>query len=173
MNPPPATYEAARRGIGIDYTASPVEGEAIPRLLRMMKDRGTILDETLFVTNAGKRSEDDPVWQWTVAVTRRAHEMGVMLAAGTDSFGNPARDELPNLHKEMQLLVEKCGLTPLEAISAATLGGARAIGVDKDYGTVAVGKTADLVVLREDPSADVRRTRGIAAVVKGGVVWQR
>jgi imidazolonepropionase-like amidohydrolase len=173
MNPPPATYEAARRGIGIDYAASPVDGEAITRLLRLMKEKGTILDQTLFVTNAGKRGEDDPVWVWTVAVTRRAHEMGVPLAAGTDSFGRPGADAVPNIHKEMQLLVEKCGLTPLEAIGAATLGGARAIGIDKDYGTVAAGKVADLVVLREDPSADIRKTTGIAAVVKGGVVWQR
>ena len=173
MNPPPPTYEAARRGLGIDFTASPVEGAAITRLLRMMKEKGTILDETLFVTNAGKRSEDDPVWLWTVAVTRRAHELGVTLAAGTDSFGNPARDAAPNIHKEMQLLVEKGGLTPLEAIGAATLGGARAIGVDKDYGTVAAGKVADLVILREDPSQDIRKSTGIAAVVKGGVVYQR
>lgn len=173
MNPPPATYEAARRGLGIDYSASPVEGDAITRLLRTMREKGTILDETLFVTNAGKRSEDDPVWLWTVAVTRRAHEMGVTLAAGTDNFGNPARDAVPNIHKEMQLLVEKGGLTPAEAISAATIGGARAIGVDRDYGTVAKGKVADLVILREDPSGDIRKTAGIAAVVKGGVVYQR
>jgi len=172
MHPPPATYEAARRGIGIDYSASPVEGEAITRLLRQMKEKGVILDETLFVTNAGKRGDDDPVWRWTVAVTRRAHEIGVTLAAGTDSFGNPARDAVPNLHREMQMLVENGGLTPLEAIQAATLGGARAIGVEKDYGTVAAGKMADLVVLHEDPSADIRKTAAIAAVVKGGVVYQ-
>jgi imidazolonepropionase-like amidohydrolase len=173
MNPPPATYEAARRGVGIDYTASPVDGDAITRLLRLMKEKGTILDETLFVTNAGKRAEDDPVWRWTVAVTRRAHELGVTLAAGTDSFGRPGPDAAPNLHGEMQMLVEKCGLTPLEAIEAATQGGARAIGVEKEYGTVVAGKVADLVVLREDPSTDVRKTSGIAAVVKGGVVYQR
>lgn len=173
MKTPPATYEAARRGIGIDYAASPVDGEAITRLLRLMKERGTILDETLFVTNAGKRAEDDPVWLWTVAVTRRAHAMGVTLAAGTDSFGGGAADAFPNIHAEMQMLVEKCGLTPLEAIEAATLGGARAIGVAQDYGTVAAGKVADLVVLREDPSGDVRKTTGIAMVVKGGVVYER
>ena len=89
MNPPLASYEVARRGSGIDYAASPVNGAVITDLLRLMKDKGTILDETLFVTNAGKRGEDDPVWTWTVAVTRRAHEIGVPLAAGTDSFGSP------------------------------------------------------------------------------------
>jgi imidazolonepropionase-like amidohydrolase len=171
MNPPPGSYEAARRGLGIDYSASPVDGEAITRLLRLLKDRGAILDETLFVTWAGRRGDDDPVWRWTVAVTRRAHERGVSLAAGTDSLGNPGRDVVPNLHREMQLLVEECGLTPLEAIRAATFEAARAIGVEKLYGTVEPGKVADLVILREDPSHDIRKTATVAAVVKGGVVW--
>ena len=73
-----------------------------PRLFHLMKEKATILDETLFVTNAGKRSDDDPVWLWTLAVTGRAHQMGVPLASGTGSFGNPARGAVPNLHREMQ-----------------------------------------------------------------------
>lgn len=173
MNPPPASYEEARRGLGIDYLQSPVEGEVIGALLRQMVAKGTILDETLFVTNAGKRSADDPVWKWTVAVTRKAHQMGVHLAAGTDSFGNPARDNVPNIHREMQMLVEEAGLSPLEAIQAATFEAARAIGVEKSYGTVEPGKIADLVVLREDPSTDIHKTSSIAAVIKGGVAYQR
>jgi imidazolonepropionase-like amidohydrolase len=173
MNPPPDSYEAARRGQGIDYSRSPVDGEAIAALFRLMKEKGTILDETLFVTNASKHGDDDPVWRFTVAATRRAHRMGVILAAGTDSFGNPARDTVPNLHREMQFLVEECGLTPIEAIHAATFEGARTVGMEKSYGTVEAGKVADLVILREDPSTDIRRTKNISAVVKGGVVYRR
>jgi imidazolonepropionase-like amidohydrolase len=173
MNPPPESYEAARRGLGIDYSKSPVNGDDMTLLLRLMKDMGTILDETLFIANAGKHSDDDPVWRWTVAVTRRAHDAGIPLAAGTDSFGDPAHDATPNIHREMQLLVEECGLTPLEALHAATYQGARAIGIEKSYGTVEAGKVADLVVLRSDPSSDIRRTKNIASVIKGGVVYPR
>ena len=173
MSPPPESYEAARRGLGIDYSKTPVDGEAIAHLFRLMKERGTILDETLFVTGAGKRSNDDPVWRWTVAITRRAHQDGIPLAAGTDSFGDPKKDAAPNIHREMQLLVDECGLTPLEAIHAATYEGARVIGIEKSYGTVQAGKVADLVVLREDPSSDIRRTKNIAFVVKAGVVYPR
>jgi imidazolonepropionase-like amidohydrolase len=172
MNPAPESYEAARRGQGIDYSKSPVDGEAITALFRMMKANGTILDETLFVANASKRAPDDPVWLFTVAATKRAHQMGVALVAGTDSFGNPQRDPAPNIHREMQFLVEECGLTPVEAIHAATFEGAHAIGIEKSTGTVEVGKIADLVVLHEDPSTDIRRTKSIAAVVKGGVIYQ-
>jgi imidazolonepropionase-like amidohydrolase len=173
MNPPVESYEAARRGQGIDYSKSAIDSQPVLSLLRLMEDKGTILDETLFVTNAGKRSDDDPVWRWTVAITRRAHHDGIPLAAGTDNFGNPARDPVPNIHREMQLLVEECGLTPLEAIHSATYEGARTVGIEKSYGTVEVGKIADLVILREDPSSDIRHTRNIAAVVKGGVVYQK
>ncbi len=173
MNPPPDSYQAARRGEGIDYSKSPVDGEAITALFRLMKEKGAILDETLFVTNASKHGDDDPVWRFTVAATRRAHQLGVPLAAGTDSFGNPGRDAAPNIHREMQFLVEECGLTPIEAIHAATFVGARTVGMEQSYGTVETGKVADLVILREDPTSDIRRTKNIAAVIKGGVVYQR
>ena len=73
----------------------------------------------------------------------------------------------------MQLLVNECGLTPLEALHAATYEGARAIGIEKSYGSVEAGKVADLVILREDPSSDIRRTTNIASVIKAGVVYQR
>jgi len=172
MNPPVESYEAARRGQGIDYSRSPINSITMLTVLRLMEDMGTILDETLFVTNSGKR-DDDPIWLWTVAITRRAHHDGVPLAAGTDSFGNPARDAVPNIHREMELLVEQCGLTPIEAIRAATYNGARTVGMEKDYGTLEAGKIADLVILRDDPSTDIKRTRDIFAVIKGGMVYQR
>lgn len=173
MNPPVQSYEAARRGAGIDYKQTPVDGEAITHLLQLMKERGTILDETLFVTNLTKHGGDDPVWTWTVAATRRAHEAGIPFAAGTDSFSvaNPSGEDAPSIHQEMQLLVEKCGLTPVEAVQSATQIAARAIGIEKSYGTVEPGKIADLVILRGDPSNDIAKTKTIVAVVKGGVIW--
>jgi imidazolonepropionase-like amidohydrolase len=172
MSPPVESYEAAQRGQGIDYSKSPVDGKPMSTVLRIMEDMGTILDETLFVTDSSKHGEDDPIWQWTIAITRRAHHDGIPLAAGTDNFGNPNRDAVPNIHRELELLVDQCGLTPIEAIHSATFEGAHAIGIEKSYGTVEAGKIADLVVLREDPSSDIRRTKSIAAVVKGGVVYQ-
>ncbi len=171
MSKPPDSYEQARRGAGIDYASTPVDGPAIKALLELMRDRGTILDETLFVTHLSHKENSDPIWRWTCEVTKRAHESGVELVAGTDNFANRAKDDVPNIHTELELLVTKCGLTPLEAIKAATYEGARAVGVEREYGTIDSGKVADLVVLREDPSHDIRRTRGIAAVLKAGMVY--
>ncbi len=73
----------------------------------------------------------------------------------------------------MELLVTKCGLTPLEAITAATINGATALGIEKSYGTIAKGKVADLVILTADPSADIRNTTKITYVIKGGKLHKR
>jgi imidazolonepropionase-like amidohydrolase len=78
------------------------------------------------------------------------------------------------LHTELELLVSKCGFTPLEAITSATRTAAEVLGIQNSYGTIAKGKVADLVALSDDPSRDIRNTRKIVAVIKGGKLrWTR
>ncbi|MSR03844.1 MAG: hydrolase, partial [Gemmatimonadetes bacterium] len=60
------------------------------------------------------------------------------------------------------------GLTPLEALTAATRNGARVLGLESTLGTVEAGKLADLVVLGSDPTRDIRHLRDIVQVIKGG-----
>jgi len=69
----------------------------------------------------------------------------------------------------MELMVE-AGLTPLQAIQAATINAARMIGRDKEQGSIEAGTLADFVVLDANPLADIRAVRQIHRVVKGGVV---
>jgi len=107
---------------------------------------------------------------WMYAVTKRAAQLGVPIVAGTDGLFGIASDSLPTLHRELELLISGAGLSPAQALTAATLNGARAIGVADQTGTIAVGKAADLVLLDADPLADIRNTRRIAAVIKNGVV---
>ena len=63
------------------------------------------------------------------------------------------------------------GLSSHDALRAATIYGAEAIGFDKDIGTVEVGKLADLLVLDQDPLADIRNTTSIRYVVKNGRLY--
>lgn len=90
---------------------------------------------------------------------------GGTVAAGTDA---PNQLLVPGaaLHRELALLV-RVGLTPVEAIRAATFHGARLVGADS-IGVVAQGKVADLVILGADPSLDIANTRAIRWVVQGG-----
>ncbi len=97
----------------------------------------------------------------------RAH--GVVVAAGSDA-GNIGTLHGPALHRELALMVEGGGLTPLEALIAATRGGAAVMGRSTELGTLEPGKLADMVILDGDPLADIRNTRRIFRVVKGGVI---
>ena len=91
---------------------------------------------------------------------------GVSLLAGTD-VGLPNLFPGFSLHDELALLVE-AGLTPLEALQAATRNTAQAIGLGDELGTIEVGKLADLVLLDADPLAAITNTTRIAAVVANG-----
>jgi imidazolonepropionase-like amidohydrolase len=98
-----------------------------------------------------------------VAALRRA---GVEVLAGTDA-PSPGVAHGLSLHRELELLV-LAGLTPSEALAAATSAPARAYGLH-DRGRIAPGRHADLVLVNGDPTADVRATRDIAGVWKRGV----
>ncbi|HEX8905927.1 MAG TPA: amidohydrolase family protein [Longimicrobiaceae bacterium] len=149
---------------------------AVTAVLREMRRRGTLLDPTLFIIAFNVRDTAGAVnprvaaqFRFAAAVTRRADSLGVGIVAGTDHMGGST----PDLHAELQLLVDSAGLTPLEAITAATRTAARALGAQDSLGTLRPGMLADLVVLDADPSGDVANTQRIAAVIKGGVLRRR
>ena len=97
---------------------------------------------------------------------------GVPLLAGTDAGG--IRDVVPgfSLHDELLLLV-RAGLTPLEALRAATLNPSRFLRMRDSLGTVGRGKLADLVLLDANPLEDIGNTRRISAVVLNGRLFER
>lgn len=135
-------------------------------LLDAMRGRQTLLDPTLFIYGA-VRGALVPVG---VAVTARAHRVGIPLVAGTDSLGvgDAGPWQLPNLHRELWLLVHEAGLTPAEALGTATRNAARATGSLPDRGTIEPGKLADLVILDADPTLDIANTTTIREVMKRG-----
>jgi Tol biopolymer transport system component/imidazolonepropionase-like amidohydrolase len=95
------------------------------------------------------------------------HGRGVTVLAGTDAPGQPRA-----IHWEMEELVES-GLSPLEALTAATGAAARALGAQEEIGTVDVGKWADFLLVDADPLEDIRNTRRIWKVIQGGRVVDR
>ncbi|NOZ23097.1 MAG: amidohydrolase family protein [Planctomycetes bacterium] len=104
---------------------------------------------------------------------RLAHELGVKLAVGTDYPGNPRSwDYGDRTMYEMQELVA-CGLSPMEAIVAATRNNADAYGRLDELGTIEAGKRADLLVVTGNPAEDVGvlyEASNINIVMKDGVV---
>jgi predicted amidohydrolase YtcJ len=102
---------------------------------------------------------------------RLLNDAGVLLLAGTD-VGIPTLVPGISLHEELVLLVE-AGLTPLEALRAATLNPARVLGLADSLGTIESGKLADLVLLEANPLADINNTQRIRAVVANGRLYRR
>src|SRR5262245_9871183 len=92
---------------------------------------------------------------------------GVTIAMGTDSGAVVGRWQGYNEHREIELMV-KAGLTPMQALVAATGGAARASKMAQQLGTLQVGKAADFVVLSANPLSDIRNTRQIDSVWIGG-----
>lgn len=100
------------------------------------------------------------------ALVRALRDAGVPLVAGTDA-PNPLMVPGFSLHEELAALVE-AGLSPYEAIRAATLEAARVAGAEGEFGTLRTGARADLVVVVADPFADVGVLRRPAAVMVRG-----
>jgi imidazolonepropionase-like amidohydrolase len=100
---------------------------------------------------------------------KRVQQEGITIAAGSDA-GNIGTLHGPALHRELELMVE-AGLTPMQALLAATQGSARAMHRLNDLGGLEAGKLADLVVLDGDPLADISNTQNIAHVVKNGIIF--
>jgi imidazolonepropionase-like amidohydrolase len=96
---------------------------------------------------------------------------GVPILAGTDT-GNPFCFPGFSLHEELALLVI-AGLTPVEALRAATLDAVKFLGLEKTLGTIEEGKLADLVLLNANPLEDIRNTQRIDAVISNGRLFDR
>jgi imidazolonepropionase-like amidohydrolase len=99
--------------------------------------------------------------------TKMVNAGGVRIALGTDSGPVPTRFEGFFEHLEMELMV-KYGMTPMQVIQAFSKTNSEILGIDKDYGTLAKGKMADLVVLDKNPLDDILNTRTVNAVYIGG-----
>jgi imidazolonepropionase-like amidohydrolase len=99
---------------------------------------------------------------------KRVAEAGIPIAMGTDA-GNPLTLHGPAVYAEMEAM-QAVGMTPMQVLVASTRGGAAAMGIEKETGTVEKGKSADLLLVGSDPTADVANLRKVRYVVRGGVV---
>jgi len=146
-----------------------------PELMARMAAQGTFFVPTLTVYVYHRESASPHVraraidlYPHHVASVRRALELGVPIAAGTDAGGHGH----PKNALELQCLVE-AGLTPMQALQAATQWAARCLGLEREIGTLEKGRLADLVVVDGNPLDDVKillDPARIALVLKGGAV---
>jgi len=103
------------------------------------------------------------IWLSTISALHRA---GITIIAGTDQ-AVPGH----SLHREIELYT-KAGFTPMEAIQAATIIPARVMGLDKEVGTVEVGKRADLILIEGNPLESISNIRNVRWVVAAGRLYK-
>jgi imidazolonepropionase-like amidohydrolase len=149
-----------------------------PELIPMMAERGIVLTPTLLVYEYHSESKAPHVRERSRALRehhrqsiRRALAAGVRVVAGTDAGGH---GHPPNA-RELPLLVA-AGLTPMQAIQAATGWAAECVGLERDIGTVEKGKRADLIAVAGDPLADIgilADPSRIRLVLRDGIVATR
>lgn len=149
--------------------------------MALMKERGTWLVATIsagrFVADKAKiagffpeiirlkAAAIGPQIQGTFA---RAYKAGVPIAFGTDQGVAPHGENA----KEFAYMVE-AGMPPFEAIRAATLNGAKVMGLEKDIGTLEINKLADIVAVPGNPLEDIGAMSRVAFVMKDGVVYKK
>ncbi len=146
-----------------------------PMLMAKMAAQGTFFVPTLTVYVYHRESASPHVraravalYPHHVASVQRAIELGVPIAAGTDAGGHGH----PKNALELKSLVE-AGLTPMQALRAATQWAAKCLGLERDLGTIEPGRLADLVVVNGSPLTDVSLLLDparIELVLKGGAV---
>jgi imidazolonepropionase-like amidohydrolase len=149
--------------------------ERLERRLQGMREAGILLDPTLAVFEERLRrlEHSDRVRETRRSLAelmRTVHEHKVGIVAGTDLPLPTTVADPPALFWEMDLLRDWSGMTPIECIQAATLHGARAIGIESTAGSITPGKLADLVILERDPTEDLANLKSIRFTMRHGQI---
>jgi imidazolonepropionase-like amidohydrolase len=121
------------------------------------------------LTDVGPPNENteiaDKVFQKELEIVDALHRSGIPVVAGTDQ-AVPGH----SLHREIELYVQ-AGFTPMEAIQAATIVPAQVMGLDKELGTIEIGKRGDLILISGNPLEDIRNTRNVEYVITNGTMY--
>lgn len=161
VTPAIATFESSLQGANPSAPKDPRNRYVAKSLRNFWEEHPTPPD---------KLKIQQKIFPQLVQVVRRLNTDGVMLLAGTDLAG----PRIPgfSLHNEISMLV-KAGLTPLQALQTATWNPALALGRTNDFGSIDLGKYANLVVLNANPLEDISNLEGIFAVILNGKLFRR
>jgi imidazolonepropionase-like amidohydrolase len=150
----------------LEAHGAPAGFRADPRWSQLRRDEQTRWEKILEERLASEDKLASRRWEVSRAVVRSFHTAHVRILAGTDT---PMPLNYPgwSLHQELELLVE-AGLSPADALRAATLWPAEFLHLTETSGSIATGKRADLVLLEDNPLREIKNTQRIRAVVLDG-----
>ena len=120
---------------------------------------------------AKKEKKYDESFYTALANIKAMAEMGICLIAGTDAM-YPGVFYGEGIHRELELLVE-AGLSPLQAISTATVNAAKLLGEEKIWGKIAKNMRADVLIVDGRPDIHIQETRSIQTIIQQGKIINR
>ncbi len=153
-----------------------VDGPAMTQLIDVLKRHGTVVDGTFSVwitsagtgigqaVGAGVSADAQKADANYMRLLKRLYDAGIPLVAGTDNFGSSSYDT------ELELY-EKAGITAPTVLQIATIGAARVMKDDKDYGSLTAGKVADIIIVNGRPFDHISDVRKVETVVRAGRVY--
>ena len=177
-----------------------LESDKTKKAIAFLKEHHTVVDPTLVIYEMGTASTEKPfstfepgaakvapelaqalfdvgppdenaelvqkVFDKYVTLTGKLHAAGVPVVLGTDQTV-PGH----SVHREIELYT-MAGFTPMEAIQAATIVPARAMGMEKELGTIEAGKRADLILVKGNPLEEIHAIRNVEFVMTGGKMFK-
>jgi hypothetical protein len=160
----------------VDVTLATFEGMFTGRPGKVSPDFAPVLSRLPAQVQRGAYSGGLPVtaendqlykdsYQAMLSMTKRMYDAGIPILAGTDATAGLM------LHRELELEVE-AGIPPAKALQIATSNAARLLKQDKELGSIAVGKRADLVVVEGNPIEHISDIRRCRLVMKNGVLYK-
>jgi len=138
--------------------------------LEVMKAKGTYLVGTDFTRQASHEMGMDEYHDWVVDRLKRAYQIGVPVAFGTDVCFVKDGETRGTLSIEFVTSFVEAGVKPAQILQAMTTNAAKLMGMEKERGAIAVGYAADIVATPENPLQNIDTVRHVAFVMKGGRV---
>jgi imidazolonepropionase-like amidohydrolase len=169
----PGIKAALRAGVDTIEHASLVDDEGI----RLAREKGAYFSMDIFNTeytqSEGKKNgvdeenlqKDRDVADIQRNNFRKAHQAGVRMVFGSDAGVMPHHSAAGQFR-----IMTQYGMTPMQAIQAATRNAAQALGRERDVGAIAVGRFGDIIAVDGDPIADIRQLEDVDVVIKGGKI---
>jgi imidazolonepropionase-like amidohydrolase len=160
----------------VDVTLATFEGMFTARPGKVSPDFAMVLDRlpaqvqrSTYTGGLPVTAETDQLYKDSYAamlkMTKKMYDAGIPILAGTDSLAGIT------LHRELELEV-KAGIPSLKALQIATWNSAKLLKQEKDLGSIAPGKFADLVLVDGNPAEDISNVRRCRTVMKGGTMYK-